>query len=272
MSGFSADWLRLREPADRRARDRGLLAWLAGHFAGFERIRILDLGCGTGANLRAVAPALPVAQYWHLIDHDRLLLAAARQDIADWREGQGSGLRVTFGAADLARGVDTLLAVPCDLVTTSALLDLVSERWLDALMLALAAHKLPLYAALNYDGAMLWDPPPPASEAMRSAFNAHQKGDKGFGPAAGPDAIAYLTAQLRRASYDVTTAASPWRLDATDHALIAATAGGIAGAARETGFVGEQTVADWLAAARSAPFCEIGHVDILALPYGGVAR
>ena len=266
MSGFSADWLRLREPADHRARDSGLLARLAEYFAGRERVRILDLGCGTGSNLRAMAPALPPPQDWRLIDHDPLLLEAAREEIAAWEAGHRIDLRVTFEVADLSAGLDPLLSAPCDLVTASALLDLVSESWLDGLVAALAARALPLYTVLIYDGTMRWEPPHRADDAILAAFNTHQHTDKGFGPAAGPDAAAYLAAGLAEAGYKVMTAASPWLLGEGDGALVAATAAGIAKAACETGLVDGGLTADWLAGARGAAFCEIGHTDILALP------
>ena len=48
MSGFSADWLALREPYDLRARNPAVLdavvTWCKDMFA----IRVVDLGCGTG--------------------------------------------------------------------------------------------------------------------------------------------------------------------------------------------------------------------------------
>ena len=55
MSGFSADWLTLREPADHRARNPALVEALARHLGG-RAVRVTDLGCGTGSNLRALAP------------------------------------------------------------------------------------------------------------------------------------------------------------------------------------------------------------------------
>src|SRR6185312_14115446 len=66
MSKFSADWLALREPADRAARDRGLARRFAAALP--PRPRIIDLGAGTGATARALAPF--VAGTWILVDRD----------------------------------------------------------------------------------------------------------------------------------------------------------------------------------------------------------
>src|SRR5688572_21055501 len=75
MSGFSADWLSRREPADHRARDSGLLDRLAAWAASRDSLSIVDLGCGTGSNARAVMPQLSATQHWRLIDYDPALLA-----------------------------------------------------------------------------------------------------------------------------------------------------------------------------------------------------
>ena len=40
------------------------------HFGGRRPIRVVDLGCGTGSNLRATAPLLGAEQHWTLVDYD----------------------------------------------------------------------------------------------------------------------------------------------------------------------------------------------------------
>ena len=52
-----------------------------------------------------------------------------------------------------AAGYKTITALdgPVNLVTASALLDLVSAEWLERLVNEVAARRLPFYAALNYD-------------------------------------------------------------------------------------------------------------------------
>src|SRR5262249_39044547 len=82
-----------------------------------------------------------------------------------WRGFLRAGLPpyvpVTTTLVDLARDLELALDGPLDLVTTSALLDLVSAEWLDRLVVEVAARRLPFYAALTYDGRAVAGPPQP---------------------------------------------------------------------------------------------------------------
>jgi SAM-dependent methyltransferase len=280
MSGFSADWLALREPADHAARSTTLLAALNRGLGGMDHVTVVDLGCGTGSNLRATAPRLCPRQTWRLVDHDPALLAAARKALSGWadrsrQEGErlelakdGRHIAVEFVQADLAAGIAGLCD-GADLVTAAALFDLVSPAWIEAAAGVLASGEWPLYTTLVYDGTEHWTPPDPADAAMLEAFVAHQHGDKGFGPAAGPDAAALLAARLAHFGYEVETAPSPWRLTGHDRGLIAELAEGVAQAVRETGRVPAADIDRWLRSRRDALGCEVGHVDILAWPPAG---
>lgn len=272
---FDPAWLALREPADHAARDPGLLAALTEALAGRPTIEVIDLGCGTGSNLRAVAPRLGPVQHWRLVDHDPVLLAAARDRLAAWadacaQEGDalalavaGRRVRVSFIEADFSGSPDAVITGSPDLVTAAALFDLVSEPWIALFVAALAGTRPAVYAALTYDGRETWTPGHPADGAVHAAFLAHQRRDKGFGPSAGPEAATLLVRALAAAGWRVSEADSPWRL--APGPLAAAMAGGIADAAIETGSVAADLGAAW-AEARRAAACLVGHRDLLALP------
>src|SRR5262247_2879505 len=70
VGGFSARWLALREPYDQAARNGAVLDAVAAAFAGASSAAVTDLGCGTGATMRAIAPCLPARQSWRLVDND----------------------------------------------------------------------------------------------------------------------------------------------------------------------------------------------------------
>lgn len=273
---FSPDWLALREPADHAARSQALLAEVAAHFAGRGSINAIDIGCGAGSNLRGAFAALPDKQRWHLVDYDSRLLEAARARLrawADMAEEDGHGLvlrkggkhlRVSFVNADLTRDLETVFNPGAELVTAAALFDLVSVPWIADFVAELTKRRLPLYTVLTYDGTDAFAPPHPADDAMRAAFHAHQGGDKGFGPAAGPAATEALARAFSDAGYRIARAPSPWRLGAS--ALADELARGFAGAVRETAQVPEAVIADWLNHRLGGAGCTVGHEDLWAVP------
>lgn len=279
MSGFSPDWLALRETVDHRSRNPTLLSKLAARFAGREDILVVDLGAGSGSNFRAVAPLLPARQHWILIDHDPALLAAARNTIAQWADSSravangleaskgGKSLLIEFRQADLAAEPAAWSNASPDLVTAAALFDLVSEIWIDRFVAALARAKLPLYTALNHDGVAEWAPSHPADRQMTTAFERHFGGDKGFGPSAGLGASKRIADQLASADYGIERGRSDWQLGPADRKLIAMLAEGWTKAAGETGEVPAAEIADWFAARKAAGVsCLVRHEDFLASP------
>lgn len=141
---FEAEWLALREPADRAARDPALLA-AAVQVA--EGGWVLDLGCGTGSTARAFASVGGRVAGWRLFDGDARLLAEA--------------VARTPGAEGVEGDLADLPALPLEgigLVTASALLDLVSHAWIEGLAARLAEAGVGFYAALSVDGRMAWTP------------------------------------------------------------------------------------------------------------------
>jgi hypothetical protein len=285
MAGFSSDWLALREPADRAARSPALLGSLAAFASTAKSLTILDLGAGTGSTVRAVAPHLAASQSWILVDHDGALVETGRRLLAAWATdagGDGGAARaggplslrlgavpvtVTWRQADLAAADWPSLLAGVDLVTASALFDLVSAAFVERFADAVAAAGAAVYVALDVDGSASWSPPHPDDAAVAAAFRSHQGIDKGFGPALGPEASRVLAKALAARGYRVETEKSPWRLDAGSAALIGSLAEGWADAARSAGL--DPAVSDrWLAARRSAEGCVIGHTDLFATPRG----
>jgi hypothetical protein len=172
---------------------------------------------------------------------------------------------------DLAHGLESALAGSPDLITASALLDLVSSEWLDRLMAELSRRRLPLYAALTYDGRTIAEPVEPLDAQVLASFNVHQRTDKGFGPALGPAAAAALFRHLDDRGYESVQGRSDWVLDTNDRTI------------QEALFLSWSTVAEeslpasdvqlWLARRRAhlaqgRSKLRVGHVDCFAYPMG----
>lgn len=236
---------------------------------------MLDLGCGTGSSLRYLAPRIGGRQRWKMVDRDAGLLARLP---AAWQ----SATRIEPVCLDLAGDLGELPLDGTDLITASALLDLVSADWLDRLLDATRAaasrHSPPgeppaMLFALSYDGSMNWHPALPDDRLAEALFNRHQRGDKGFGPALGPDAAVEAARRLKGRGFSVTQAPSPWRLGLADSEIQRQLLAGVAGAAADCASSSSEAarVRQWLAGredllAEGRSTVEVGHQDLLALP------
>ncbi len=276
METFDADWLGLREAADRRARAPMLPARLCPAWRRCGWTRVVDLGSGTGANLRYLAPRLPPGQRWTLVDHDPRHMDRLRR-----LEPPPEVETVAAVSRDLA--ADGLAVVAGqNLVTASALLDLVSESWLAGLVRRCADNACGAYFALTYDGEVQWMTESaagwridddPDDGLVRDAVNRHQRSDKGFGPALGPAAAPRAAHLFREAGYDTWLAASGWRLEAADRGLadrlVEGWAAAAAGLRPETAArVGAWALRRRAAVSRGSFRVTVGHCDLLALPRG----
>jgi SAM-dependent methyltransferase len=281
---FDADWLALREPFDAAARERSarLLRPLRARRPASGPWHVIDLGCGTGANLRWLAPRLGGPQQWLVVDRDVGLLRRwatqpgfrPRPGGVLQRDDPGGALQVLRRRADLNTGLAQLPWQAAHLVTASALLDLAGEAWLQRLAALAARSRTALLFALNVDGRHHWQPADAGDAHVARLFAAHQQRDKGLGPALGAQAAFALAQQLREQGWRVQLARSDWwihpdELPATAATLQRAMADGMARAAAEQAPAEAARVRAWrdrrLARAGEGGL-RVGHVDLLALP------
>lgn len=279
MGDFSASWLQLRESVDRRSRNPSVAAGLRAAFQTRPVVKVVDIGCGTGANLRATAPLLGPVQDWTLLDNDAALLDAAREALGTWAdvtdpvpEGlrirkDGRAITARFRLCNLATDLVGSWMDGADLVTASAFFDLVSPAFIDRLVSAVVRANAAFHTVLTYDGTHRWSPGSAFDGAIGQAFNTHQTVDKGFGPAAGPAASPLLRQAFRAAGYTTLAGDSSWQLGPDDQTLMDQLLDGIAGAAAETGQVPADAVAAWRGVRRHAT--RVGHEDLLVLPAMG---
>ena len=277
-SQFASDWLTLREAADVDSRSQPLAElaaeWLS---ACTQAPLIVDLGCGRGSNMRFLAPRLNGHQRWKLIDHDAILLAQARQRAAGLGNSQGQPVAVETHCVSL----EPLAEVPLDdahLVTASALLDLVSQQWIDAFVARIAGQQQALLIALSVTGEWHFIDPQGApvlddeDRWLLAMFMAHQQRDKGLGDALGGQAQGALVAALESADYRIEQAETPWQLAAgsqVQQPLMMALLEGWAEAATEQAPEAAARIATWLqqrqqAVANGELGIWVGHRDLFA--------
>jgi hypothetical protein len=135
--------------------------------------------------------------------------------------------------ADLAADLERIELPERGLVTSSALLDLVSAEWLAALARRCRAASADVYFSLTYDGRTACTPADDADSEVLELFNRHQLGDKGFGPALGPSAGPRAQETFAASGYRMTARASDWRIDSGARAFQRELLAGWLGAALE---------------------------------------
>jgi trans-aconitate methyltransferase len=269
-SQFDQQWLSLREPADHRARSQALLeqvrAWRTSQKIGSPELHIADLGAGAGSNGVYLSEKLPRPQRWTLLDQDSALLAEACQRMGAKVAGV-EGRECTLEAGNL----NELIPADTHLITASALIDLASADWLDALADTARARQAAVFIVLSYAGEFQLTPEHPDDDLLRSLVNDHQHGDKGSGAALGPQATDYLKGQLETRGFDVAVAPSPWLLERGDEPLQAALMSGWCEAAKEQCPAEQARIDQWQAARlkladQGALKIRVAHYDLFARP------
>jgi len=251
---------------------------------------ILDLGTGSGANLRYLAPRLGPVQRWRLVDNDAALLADLPRALRNWAQANRCSVEAcdarlsiqssSFSAIldldhrDLATGFDQLTLGDVDLITASALLDLVSHAWIEHLVQHCRRASCAVLFALSYDGGTAWEPELAMDEQVRRLLNQHQGSDKGFGPAAGPQAVPHAAKCLQDAGFQVLQGRSDWLLNAADGALQAALATDWAQAAAAVDPRKSARITEWLQQRlkliqRRNSVLNVGHIDLFGMPRVG---
>ncbi|MEO8258602.1 MAG: class I SAM-dependent methyltransferase [Acidobacteriota bacterium] len=281
-----SSWLALREPADVAARSVPLTQALAAVLPRRGPLRVLDLATGTGSNIRYLAEQLSGEQDWLAVDHDAVLLAELPARMSAWAAARA--FDVSVGAEGLAiRGArfvcrvsetrrlglgtltDATIFSGRQLVTASALLDLVSEPWLRALAERCREGGAAALFALTYNGQSNCTPAEPEDDMIRQLMNRHQKTDKGFAAAAGPDATDAAARCFSAVGYRVQRTASDWILPPDAGDLQRQLIEGWAEAAAEIAPEQKALVGSWLArrlahVAAGRSRVTVGHEDLAA--------
>jgi SAM-dependent methyltransferase len=268
----SSGWLELREPADAVARAPDL-AGLLGRYLPATGCRVIhDLGCGTGAMGRWLAPLLPGQQHWVAHDRDADLLEIAVADVPG-AAADGAAVTVEARQSDITLLHSGDLA-GASLITASALLDLLTGDELAALIGVCAGAGCPVLLTLSVVGRVDLAPADPLDVRVAAAFDAHQRRTTTRGRLLGPDAVVAAVEGFGRLGAAVIVRPSPWRLGAAHAGLTAEWFTGWVGAACEqelelaaqTDAYAHRRLAE---AAAGQLAVTVDHADVLVLPRAG---
>lgn len=286
-TGFSASWLALREPADHAARNNKLDDQLVNWFKQQDSHQVLDMGAGTGSNLRYLMPQLGHHQHWLLLDNDAALFSrlpallqawASRNNAKFFHDNEAWGIEhnnfsatIECQVIDLANQLEMIPSDNVQLITASALLDLTSAQWLDKIATMVSESQCACLFALNYDGKIGWQPELEADAQVSALLNEHQLNDKGFGKAMGPGAGHYFQQALQQLGRCVVAADSHWAIEPESDELQTVIIDGWAPAALEQNGNASDVIANWhlmrkLVISQAESSLTVGHIDVLSLP------
>jgi SAM-dependent methyltransferase len=192
VSGFAPEWLAARDPYDVAALDEeaiGVLRAWAERRPDDRTLRVVDLGCGTGAGLRRALGWLsgrPVQAY--AVDSDPALLAKlavggsdagpAGAEVGERSVESRERVSVAAVVADLLGPLDAAGGPPdgtVDLVVSHAVADLLPLDRFAGRVPALLRPGGIAHVALTYDGVTAFDPvdEPALDRAIIGAYHRH---------------------------------------------------------------------------------------------------
>jgi hypothetical protein len=222
ISTATAEWLALRAAADDAARSRELALELS-RLIGTGPVAVHDLGAGTGAMARWLAPRLPGPQRWTMRDGDAGILAHA--DLGSVVDAGGRPISADWVIEDLAE-------LPRDAfhgasaVTASALLDVITEQEAAHIVAACVDAGTPALFSLSVTGEVKLRPRAghdvTVERAIGVAFDDHQRRDADGRRMLGPDAVRAVSELFAAAGWHVRTMPTPWRLGTGERELAAA--------------------------------------------------
>ena len=264
----SPDWLALREAEDARARSLDLARALPDILPAGP-LTVHDLGSGTGAMMRWLAPLLPGPQTWVLHDWNASLTAQAFEGPRP-RDLHGAPVALRTRVDQLDR-LDAGALAGASLVTASALLDVLTASEAHAIVDACVAAGVPVLLSLSVTGDVDVRPWDARDRRVAEAFNAHQRRsvqDRGLLGRYGAPIVHGL---FRLAGWNVRTALTTWRLSDAEPQLLNEWFDGWLGAAEDQSPELAARIAGYRElrmsqAARGELSAVVYHRDVLAWP------
>lgn len=223
MIGAAQDWLEARVPFDDAARqqslpllDRAARALLNADPSGTSQLTIVDLGAGTGKSAAwfrdHLTPRLPGRSIqWLLADGHAPSLDIATQHVPE------ADTMVTR-LSDLPQALDDYFPEPPApgtlLLTCSAVLDVLTQDDVDAILTTLETHQGLGLFLLSITAGWHLTPPDSLDERLARAFAAHQR----LGEKLGADGGHVMLLAAHDRGLRATRGHSPWQLSGQHHA------------------------------------------------------
>lgn len=228
LESFDPNWLALRYEYDTKARNSVIEAACLQYFDTLSHLKLVDVGAGTGSNCLYLLQQLPQNQHWFLLDHNPLLLQAAKQQflqrIAEfqfqlieeqenrisWTEF-GKKITVEFHCG-LLQAIDTLIPIETiDLVVANAVFDLFTLKEFEDFAQIICSHEIPFYTTINYY-EMSFYPNSKKTQLYIDYYEKHMQRPLPQGQPMGKTVTKNLQQLFASKGYEVAIGKSNWEL------------------------------------------------------------
>lgn len=238
---FTAEWLDTRYSFDSKARNQQVEAAFKNYFFGRKEIQLMDVGAGTGNNLRYWFRQLESPQKWTNVELNPELLALGFQQAAQLltTEGYGvkqfenhiSGMKRKNGRFHEVRLLALqesfldfafeILPVKPDVVLANAVFDLLSPEMFVAFAEKLIEHRIPLLSTINIAG-LEWSTATFQDKYYSRCYLHHMNRPQAFGMALGAHVTDFAIDFCKKHQVNVEWGRSDWQIAETDTAMLLA--------------------------------------------------
>lgn len=230
-----AQWLELRIPYDANGRNLNIEASCQQYLKKHKRLKIVDLGAGTGANCRYYLSKISQEQEWFLVEQNPELLEIAFDRLISWALDNGYESKSQNSRLDLKnqdhkiiihKTVGSILDLEnlidlktFDLAVANAVFDLFSKKQFQTFLKCLKKYQLPLLATVNYTG-MNFIPQTEDDSYFIKYYNQHMQREQYFGRGMGPNCGSYMWEAMRCIGMKGLQGESPWEISSSDSVFL----------------------------------------------------
>jgi len=232
-----AQWLELRIPYDLNARNLNVEKSCLQYLQRKKKIKILDLGSGTGANSRYYFSKISQNQDWIMVDENPEFLEIAIDKLKIWAlkngyESQEKSSKLILTNQEHIITVQTIVGSILDIESTidlktfdfavaNAIFDLFSEKQFQLLIECLKNYQLPLLTTINYTG-MSFYPQTDEDEIFIDYYHKHMQRPQDFGKAMGPTCGLIMLETMRNLCNNTVQGESIWEISSRDSIFLQA--------------------------------------------------
>ncbi len=226
--GFAIQWLKDRFAYDNKARNPEVEKAFLDHFRTKEKLNIVDIGSGIGANCIYFMERLFKHQNWILVEKDESLYRATFASIKRFLEDYNffytveentfrikiweSRVKIILLNASFFDIKELIDFEQTDILMAAAVFDLLSEEQINTFLAPLSGREISLFTTMNYQ-SMQFLPETDIDRKIIEAYEQHMQRPQPVGAALGPRVSKGLEAFFYKKNIDFRKGESTWNLD-----------------------------------------------------------